>query len=164
MKIIELGNLLLLLDGLAGSDKPLCLWRWHAAVGFALEAHKVIDSVLLSYLSQNLTRPRLSLRQQFWPAGCPKTVAAAPAWPPRSCWAARRLCTLPLSARWEIRCDEFYQLSQTVTLEGPVCSHSSSSGNKDSSSASPPLPLQRRTQTSGIVDNRDQWGESFTSA
>ena len=59
MKIIELGNLLLLLDGLAGSDKPLCLWRWHAAVGFALEAHKVIDSIL-SCLSQNLSRPRLN--------------------------------------------------------------------------------------------------------
>ena len=59
MKIIELGNLLLWLGGLAGSDKPLCLWRWHAAVGFALEAHKVIDSVL-SYLSQNLTRPRFN--------------------------------------------------------------------------------------------------------
>ena len=59
MKIIELGNLLLLLDGLAGSDKPLCLWRWHAAVGFALEAHKVIDSVL-SCLSQNLSRPRFN--------------------------------------------------------------------------------------------------------
>ena len=59
MKIIELGNLLLLLDGLAGSDKPLCLWRWHAAVGFALEAHKVIDFVLLPYFSQNLSRPRI---------------------------------------------------------------------------------------------------------
>ena len=66
MKIIELGNLLLLLDGLAGSDKPLCLWRWHAAVGFALEAHKVIDFVLLPYFSQNLSRPRIWDPDYHW--------------------------------------------------------------------------------------------------
>ena len=69
------------------------------------------------------------------PAVDPKTVVA-PAWFALNFHpaAARRSCKLPSSAHWRIKSDlSQVQARYFRTLEDQVCSHSSSSGNRDSS-------------------------------
>ena len=111
------------------------------------------------FCSLELNSGQHSMHCRLSPAVDPKT-AVAPAWLAlnRLPAAAHMSCKLPSSAHWEIRCcqicPKFNQARYVRTLEDRVCSHSSSSGNRDSSPLLlPHSPCGVEYKTSGIANS-----------